>query len=230
MSPRYYWQDGMGFTLSSTRFSASTVQLCHRIAWLFGARFSATKTQVCHRLAFLGPCFQSARFNFVIESPGFLGPGFQPRRLRFVIGSPFWGRVFSRHGSTLSSNRLAFWGQVFSHEDSGLSSARFFGAVFSVGTVQLCSRIALPFWGQVFSRHGSTLSSNRLAFWGQVFSHEDSSLSSARLFGAVFSVGTVQLCRRIAILGLVPDRESFHTTSANRFRLLSRVSTQAAFV
>jgi hypothetical protein len=54
---------------------------------------------------FLGPCFQSARFNFVIESLGFLGPGFQPRRLKFVIGSPFWGRVFSRHGSTLSSNR-----------------------------------------------------------------------------------------------------------------------------
>jgi len=60
---------------------------------------------------------------------------------------PFWGQVFSRHGSTLSSNR-------------------FFGAVFSVATVQLCRRIALPFWGQVFSRHGSTLSSNRLAFLG----------------------------------------------------------------
>ncbi|OQY43476.1 MAG: hypothetical protein B6247_31640 [Candidatus Parabeggiatoa sp. nov. 2] len=118
-------------------------------------------------------------FNFVVESPclfgarfsvatvqlcrriAFLGPGFQPPRLSFVVESPFWSQVFNHQGSGLSSNRL-------------------FGAVFSVGTVQLCRRIALPFWGQVFSRHGSTLSSNRF-------------------FGAVFSVATVQLCRRIAL-------------------------------
>jgi hypothetical protein len=56
---------------------------------LFGARFSATKVQVCHRLAFLGP-------------------GFRPPRFRFVIDLPFWGQVFGRQGSGLSSacNRL----------------------------------------------------------------------------------------------------------------------------
>jgi len=138
------------------------VQLCRRIAlpfWgqvfsrhgstlssnrLFGARFSATKTQLCRRIAFLEP-------------------GFQPPRLRFVVESPFWGRVFSRHGSTLSSNRLAFLGP-------GFQSPRFNFVVESL------------FWGRVFSRHGSTLSSNRLAFLGPGF-------QSARF----------NFCRRIAL-------------------------------
>jgi hypothetical protein len=44
-----------------------------------------------------------------------------------------------------------------------------FGARFSVATVQLSRRIALPFWGQVFSHQGSTLSSNRVAFLGPGF-------------------------------------------------------------
>ncbi|OQY44044.1 MAG: hypothetical protein B6247_30780, partial [Candidatus Parabeggiatoa sp. nov. 2] len=73
---------------------------------LFGARFSATGTQVCRRLII-----------------AFLGPGFQPPRLRFVVESPFWGQVFSR-------------------QDSGLSSNRLFRAVFSATKAQLCRRIA----------------------------------------------------------------------------------------
>ncbi|OQY43627.1 MAG: hypothetical protein B6247_31440 [Candidatus Parabeggiatoa sp. nov. 2] len=118
-----------------------------------------------NRLAFLGLGFRPPRLNFVVES-----------RLNFVVESPFWGQVFSRHGSTLSS-----------------ACNRLFGARFSAATAQLCRRIAFlrlnfvvesPFWGQVFSRHGSTLSS-----------------ACNRLFGARFSVATAQLCRRLAFLG-----------------------------
>jgi hypothetical protein len=105
------------------------------------------------------------------------------------LALPFWGQVFSPQDSTLSSTR--HFGAVFSVTTVHFQSPQFnfvidsrclFGAMFSVGTVQLYRRIALPFWGQVRSRHGSTLSSNR---------H----------FGARFSVSTVQLCHRIAILG-----------------------------
>jgi hypothetical protein len=115
--------------LFGARFSAAKVQVCRRIAFLgpgfqpprfrfvvklpfwgqvfshqasglssnclFGARFSAATAQVCRRIAFLGP-------------------GFQPPSFRFVVESPFWGRVRSRHGSTLSSTRLAFLGPGFS--------------------------------------------------------------------------------------------------------------------
>jgi hypothetical protein len=149
-SPRFIFSRHSSI-LSSTRvaflgpcFQSAQFNFVIDSRCLFGAKFSVLKTQLCHRLAILGPCFQSAQFNFVIESP-------------------FWGRVRSRHGSTLSSNRH-------------------FGARFSVSTVQLCHRIAIlgpcekpprlnfviesPFWGRVRSRHGSTLSSNRVAFLG----------------------------------------------------------------
>jgi hypothetical protein len=128
---------------------------------LFGARFSASKVQVSHRLTFLGPGFQSARFRFLIDSPfwgqvrsqqdsgfssthlfgarfsaskaqvfhrlTFLGPGFQSARLKFFIDSPFLGPGFQ-------SARLRFlidspfWGQVFSQQGSGFSSTHLFGA------------------------------------------------------------------------------------------------------
>jgi hypothetical protein len=109
-----------------------------------------------------------------------------------------------------------------------IDSPCLFGARFSVGTDQLSRRLALPFWGQVFS-------------------HQDS------LFGARFSAATDQLCRLLVIAflgpGFQPPRLMFFVespfwgscritevsippqpTQPNRFRLLSRVSTQAAFV
>jgi hypothetical protein len=49
--------------------------------------FSAATVQLCRRLVFLGPAFRPPQFNFVIDSS-------------------FWGQLFGRHGSTLSSNRL----------------------------------------------------------------------------------------------------------------------------
>jgi len=75
---------------------------------LFGAKFSAAMTQVCRRLVI-----------------AFLGPGIRPPRLRFVVDSPFWGQVFGR-------------------QDSGLSSAcnRLFGARFSAAMAQVCHRLA----------------------------------------------------------------------------------------
>jgi hypothetical protein len=97
---------------------------------LFGAKFSTTMAQLCRRLAFLGP--------------GFLLP-----RFRFVVDLPFWGQVFCRQGS-------------------GLSSTCLFGARFSAAKVQVYRRLAflepsfrpprlsfmvdLPFWGQVFAK------------------------------------------------------------------------------
>ncbi len=170
MNPRY-WQDGMGFLLSSTRFSATKAQVCRRIAlpfWgqvfgrhgstlssnrLFGARFSAATAQLCRRLVI-----------------AFLGPGFRPPRLNFVVESPFWGQVFSRHGSTLSSNRL-------------------FGARFSAATAQLCRRLVIAFLGPGFQspRLNFVVDS---PFWGRVFSRHGSTLSSTRLFGA--SAGSLQ--------------------------------------
>jgi hypothetical protein len=159
--------------LFGARFSAATVQLCRRLAFLGLGFLSATKTQVVCRLlviAFLGPGFRPPRFNFVIDSPfwgqvfghhgstlsstrlAFLGPGFRPPRLNFVIDSPFWGQVFGHHGSTLSSTRLFGASFFFSHQNSGgLSSAcnRLFGARFSAATVQLLSSTrCLPSWGE----------------------------------------------------------------------------------
>ncbi len=112
-----------------------------------------------------------------------LGPSFQPPWLRFVVclSSLFWGRVRTRHGSTLSS-----------------ACKSLFGARFSPATVQLCRLLVRtflgpgerpprlrfvvesPFWGQVLTRHGSTLSS-----------------ACSRLFGAVFL--TAQVCRLFVI-------------------------------
>jgi hypothetical protein len=111
-----------------TRFSVShqnsdLSSACNR---LFGARFSAATVQLCRRLAFLGLGFLSATKTQVVCRLlviAFLGPGFRPPRFNFVIDSPFWGQVFGRHGSTLSSSRL-------------------FGARFSATTVQLCHRLA----------------------------------------------------------------------------------------
>jgi hypothetical protein len=84
-------------------------------------------TQVCHRLVI-----------------AFLGPGIRPPRFRFVIDSPFWGQVFGRHGSGLSSTRL-FGGHVFGRHGSGLSSTRFFGAKFSAAKTQVCRRLVIAF-------------------------------------------------------------------------------------
>jgi len=129
--------------------------------------------------------------------------GFQPPRLSFVVELPFWGHVFGHHGSTLSSNAVAFLGP-------GEKSPRFnfvvkwrclFGAMFSATTVQLCRRIALPFWGHVFGYHGSTLSSNGVTFLGLGFQSPRLNfvVELPCLFGAVFLVATVQLCRQMAL-------------------------------
>jgi len=93
--------------------AARTTGYTHR---LFGAKFSTTMAQVCRRLVIV-----------------FLGPGFQPPRLNFVVESPFWGQVFGRHGSTLSSNRL-------------------FGARFSATKAQLCRRLVIAFLGPCFHK------------------------------------------------------------------------------
>jgi hypothetical protein len=87
------------------------------------------------------------------------------------LALPFWGHVFSCHGSTLSSTRVAFLGPGFQLPwfNFVVNSRCLFGARFSVAMVQLCRQLALPFWGQVFSCHGSTLSPTRVAFLGPGF-------------------------------------------------------------
>jgi hypothetical protein len=64
------------------------------------------------------------------------------------LALPFWGQVFSCHGSTLSSTRVAFLGPGFQLPwfNFVANSRCLFGARFSVAMVQLCRRIALPFW------------------------------------------------------------------------------------
>jgi hypothetical protein len=80
---------------------------------LFGARFSASKVQVSHRLTFLGPGEKSARLRFLIDSP-FLGPGENPPRFNFVVcmSSLFWGRARGCHASTLSFACSRLFGAV----------------------------------------------------------------------------------------------------------------------
>jgi hypothetical protein len=86
--------------------------------------FSAATVQLCRRLVFLGPAFRPPQFNFVIDSS-------------------FWGQLFGRHSSTLSSTRL-------------------FGASFSAVTVQLCHRIA--FLGLVQDRGNSRTTKKKSDF------------------------------------------------------------------
>jgi hypothetical protein len=127
--------------------------------------------------AFLGPDFRPPRFNFVVESPCLFGARFSVATVQLCrrIALPFWGLVFSRHCSTLSSTRLAFLGQYekSSRFNFVIESPCLFGAVLSVATVQLSHRLAFlgpgfrpprfnfvvdsPFWGRAFSHHGSFL-------------------------------------------------------------------------
>jgi hypothetical protein len=79
---------------------------------------------------------------------------------------------------------------------TGYSTHRLFGAKFSTTMAQVCRRLVIAFLGPGFQlpRLGFIVES---PFWSQAFSHQDSALSSAcnRIFGAVFSAATVQLCR-----------------------------------
>jgi hypothetical protein len=103
--------------LFGARFSATTVQLCRRIAlpfWgqVFGYHGSTLSS---NRVAFLGPGFQPPRFNFVVKWRYLFGARFSATTVQLCrqMALPFWGQVFSHHGSTLSSNGVTFLGPGF---------------------------------------------------------------------------------------------------------------------
>jgi len=77
----------------------------------------------------------------------------------FFIDSPFWGQVFGRHGSTLSSTRL--YGAMFPATKAHVfHRIAFLGPGFQPARLRFV--VDSPFWGQVFSQQGSGLSSTRL--------------------------------------------------------------------
>jgi hypothetical protein len=159
--------------LEKSDFSKHRISQASKEIRLEKSDFSnSKKSDFLEKPIFLAQSIRLILKEVVLYRLVFLGLGEKPPRFNLVANSSFWGQLFGRHSSTLSSTRL-------------------FGARFSAATLQLCRRIN-------------------------------------RLFGARREAAKVQLFQpprlRFVIdsLGLVQESGSFHTTSANRFRLLSR--------